>query len=275
MREAPRVLSWREAPADRWIVELTAPAELRAEPDLSSEVVATLPQNELAEAFGDVDPAGEASPREWLLVRAPLEEHVDMMSDKPLQYRDGWLHRAAFRRAPHQLGDKVAALAECESHPFYDAMRLVPPWRGGAPIPPWLVDSLSELQTGKVGGVAMRGRFVVQRPSGAIPERAVAVEARIMTRKQRGRYATLAGALGLLFSSALGVASHVGGWLQGERWDAGPLAWPQLVGWFSIVAIIITPATAGAGYVAHNTRASTVAVVAWINMLLYNDIFGQ
>lgn len=266
---------WGPPPRDRLIVELLTRTELRQDADIHSEVIAELPCGLMVEAFGNIDES-----REWLLVRSPVEDKVDIMSDMPLEYQDGWLRHASVKRAEHQLGDRVAALTAPESHPLFEALRVLPPWRGGpctpgAPLPDWIIAAVSELHTGKIGGVVKEGRYVVQRPSGAMPARLATTHDLLLVPRDRARRTVLAGFIGLAISLAIGLAAHAGAWLRGERHDAGRMAWPQLVGWMSIVAVVLVPLTVMPCYTFANSQGSTMVVVAWINLLLYNDLFGE
>eukprot|EP00929_Paragymnodinium_shiwhaense_P014712 TRINITY_DN122666_c0_g1_i1.p1 TRINITY_DN122666_c0_g1~~TRINITY_DN122666_c0_g1_i1.p1 ORF type:complete len:345 (+),score=60.37 TRINITY_DN122666_c0_g1_i1:58-1092(+) len=262
-------------PPDRVIVELASPAKLLADPEADSEAVLELPAGELLEAFGDVD-----SDREWLLVRSPLEDDVELMSDKPLAYQDGWLHDADVKKTSFQLGDTVTARTESDIHPAFEAMRLVPPWRpgaagGGAPIPDWIRRSVNELYNGKVAGVTKNGRFLVQRPAGAMPERVVTTADFLYTPKERKRRAIAAGIIGLAVSAVIGVSVHGYSWLRGEKFQTGRMSWPNLVGWLCIVSVVVVPFTIWPCYLCSNSQASTVVVVAWLNLLFYNDLFGE
>lgn len=254
------------------LVRLTADAQLYAETDVAAEPLAELSQGELVEAIGDID---EGAHREWLLVRFPLEDQVESMSDKPLAYQNGWLFRASLQRAEHQLGDKVAALVDVSStHPVLGLLRKFPWWKHSGP-PTWMASWVSELYTGKVEGVIQQERFLVQRPAGAMPERIATKTDLLVTPKARARQTATAGLVGLALSTIVGLGAHARAWLRGERPDTGRSAWPQLVGWASICAVLLTPAVALPCYGFANSQASTMCVVAGINLLLYRDLFGE
>ncbi|CAE8635169.1 unnamed protein product, partial [Polarella glacialis] len=154
--------------------------------------------------------AGSSELPEWMLVRAPAEEDIEIMGDKPLEYKDGWLHTpsSSLKVAELQLGDKVAARIDVPSHPVLDSLRALPPFKGGRKLPDWIVASVCELHTGKVGGVVKRGRFLVQRPSGAMPERIATEAAMLQVPKERARRTVLAAILGLGLSTLMGGLLH-------------------------------------------------------------------
>mmetsp|Transcript_9971 Transcript_9971/g.22267 ORF Transcript_9971/g.22267 Transcript_9971/m.22267 type:complete len:307 (-) Transcript_9971:70-990(-) len=260
------------APPSRRIVRLMAPAPLREEADAAAAVVAELPSGELVEAVGDAD-----SELDWLLVRAPMEDEVNAMSDKPLLYQDGWLHGATLEAAEHQLGDKVAARIDPEAHPVVEALKTVLRWQGkpDASPPSWFIASVAELYTGKVAGVVRKGRFLVQRPSGAVPERVTMPPELLIVPRDRARKTALAGLLGFAFAASLGTSLHAIAWLRGEPVSLGRMAWPQLVTWLSISALLLTPGTVGPCIGFANSPASTGCVAAWINLLFYSDLFSE
>lgn len=236
---------------------------------MNSDVLAELPAGELVETMLDV-----SSGAEWFLVRAPLEDEVQAMSDKPLEYRDGWLLRPALDRAEHQLGDSVAARIDVTTHPVVNAMKSLPPWRDSG-VPDWVHASVAELYTGKVTGVTRHGRFLVQRPSGAVPERVASEPEMLLVPKERARLTFRAGLVGFAIAVLAGTAFHGRRWAKGERFDVGKMAWPQLVGWALIGAVFISPLATVPCIIFTNSQGSTALVVAWINLLLYNDYFGE
>mmetsp|Transcript_125908 Transcript_125908/g.350804 ORF Transcript_125908/g.350804 Transcript_125908/m.350804 type:complete len:317 (+) Transcript_125908:71-1021(+) len=254
------------------LARLTAATPLRAEADAAAESLVELQRGELVEAIGDID---DSAFREWLLVRAPLEDKVDSMSDKPLEYCTGWLHWPELEHAEHQLGDKVAARVDvASSHPVLGLLRRLPPWREKGP-PAWVSASVAELYPGSVEGVAQCGRFLVQRPSGALPERLATSAQLLVPPRARLRQTALAGLAGLALSALLGAGAHVRAWSRGEDLRVGRMAWPQFVGWASIAAVFLTPAAVLPCYGFANSQASTACVVACINLLFYNDLFGE
>lgn len=254
----------------RHILQLREPANLLSDADQSSDVLSELASGDLVETASDVDTG-----REWILVRSPLEDRVAGMSETPLQYLDGWLHNAQLERTDVQLGDKVAARVSPDSHPCYDVLRQLPAYRGDASLPAWIVGSVSEHHTGKVGGVLRNGHFLVQRPSGAIPERIGGPRTMLLKPKERKRITGKAAIIGFLLSTTLGVSAHIYSWLRGERYDCGPTAYPQVVGWTSLTATILSPLATIPCYLFANSQASTICVVMGLNLLFYQDLFGR
>lgn len=273
--------SWfrpKEEGPKRHLLRLQAPAQLYREAAESAEVLEEVPAGELLIAVGAPE-AAEPSPQlpEWLLVRVPAEDSIDVMSDKPLQYQDGWVRRPEVELAPLQLGDRVAARMEVHGHPVLNCLRQLPPWKGpdGEALPLWIRASVSELHTGKVDGVVKSGRFLVQRAAGAIPERVAGELDMFIRPKDRARQTFKAAALGLGLAAAFGLAGHTRGWLRGESMDSGRVAWPKLIGWLTLATVFLTPATAMPCFVFANSTGSTTCVVAWINLLLYADLFWE
>lgn len=261
---------------------------LHAEADTAAVEVAELEAGDLVEAAADVDVVRLSPEGGWLLVRSPLEDKVDVMSDKPLQYQEGWLALVpsegmpndgavnagpCLERAEVQLGDRVAARVNVESHPVLDVLKKLPPWQNG--LPGWMVTSVSEIYTGKIGGIVKRGRFVVQRPSGAMPERIATKAALLILPRDRARQTAVAGFIGLGISVALGTAIHAHAWMRGHPVDSGLMAWTPLVGWLTLIVVFITPFAILPCYGFANSQASTACVVAWLNLLLYCDLFSE
>mmetsp|Transcript_63832 Transcript_63832/g.128095 ORF Transcript_63832/g.128095 Transcript_63832/m.128095 type:complete len:109 (-) Transcript_63832:54-380(-) len=108
-----------------------------------------------------------------------------------------------------------------------------------------------------------------------MPERIATSTELMIPPRARLRQTALAGLVGLALSAVLGVGVHAKAWVQGEKFDVGKMAWPQLVGWASIAAFFLTPAATLPCYGFANSQASTACVVACINMLFYNDLFGE
>lgn len=251
---------------------------MHAEPDLASAGPTQLPSGEYIEA--DTKAVEEASGG-WLLVRAPLEDKIQIMSEKPLEYQDGWLHKAPIEDAEFQLGSKVAALVHVPEHPVLEIIKKLPPWNKDG-IPLWMKNSVAELYTGKVFGIVKKrdvddfGRFLVQRPSGSVPERVATTPDLLVGPKVRAKQTCIAGALGLVLAGVIGGGFHAKSWVRGDgEFSRGKFAWPQLVGWFSISALLITPIATWPCYIFANSQASTVCVVCWINLLLYADLFNE
>lgn len=253
-------------------MRLREPAPLLAEAQDGAETLAELPKGELVEAVGLKEASAELP--EWLLVRSPAEEQIEIMSDKPLAYQDGWLSNAPLQPAEYQLGTRVAARVDVNSHPALDLLRQLPWWRGTT-LPDWIVASVAELHKGKIGGVVKNGRYLVQRPAGAMPERVATTAALLITPKERAKRTVLAGFIGLVLSGLFGSAIHAWAWMRGERSDSGRVAWPKLVGWMTLITVILTPAAVLPCFGFANSPASTACVVAWINMLLYSDLFND
>lgn len=257
-------------PPDRVLLRLAAPAQLLADAEETAEVTAELPEGELLEAFRDVDHSAE-----WILVRRSLEDRVDSMSEKPLEYEDGWLRGASVEKAPHQLGDKVAARIEHDEHPAFQLVRLVPPFRNGRPIPKWFETAVLDLNAGKIGGVAQRGRFVVQRPSGAIPERVAVTQDLVVVPRQKAKDAVLWGIIGFVAACFLATGLHCVAWMRGASTDYGRRAWVTLVGWATFVSVFLVPLSIIPCIMFSVSQASVGLMVIWLSMLLYSDLFSD
>ncbi|CAK9002093.1 unnamed protein product, partial [Durusdinium trenchii] len=161
---------WRqeEGPPQR-ILRLTGPVKLYKEA-ASEEVLQDLTSGELLIGVGEEAlQVGSDVANGWLFVRRPTEESVEIMSDKPLEYQDGWIHLpdAPVEMAEHQLGDRLAGRVDVPDHPVTNVLKALPFCRGQE-LPDWIPGSVCELHTGKVGGVLKGGRFLLQRPSGAV-----------------------------------------------------------------------------------------------------------
>lgn len=290
----------------RQILRLTAPARLRAEASAAAEAVASLEAGDLVEASGEFDVVGAPPEGGWLLVRSSLEDKIDVMSDKPLEYQDGWLaiappatdavaaaERASadggeaaedgqpqspagplLERTALQLGDKVAARVHPESHPVLGLLKKVPHWRDNG-LPSWMRIAVAEIYAGRVGGVVQRGRFLIQRPSGAMPERVAVKDERIVVPRERAKETAICGLIGLAASLVIGSIVHARAWMKGDSVDHGLRAWPLLVGWATLVTVFLAPIVAAPCYTFANTQAATVTVVVWMNLLLYNDLFAE
>jgi len=259
----------KDLPPERQIVRLTSPGRLLADASSEAEVVDNIPAGELLEVVG------EASAHvEWLPVRAPLEDKLEVMSEKPLEYQDGWLFEPNFELAEHKLGDKVTVRVDATSHPLLDTLKMLPWWKS-SDLPSWIVASVSELYNGKIHGVVKQGRFMIQRPTGSMPERLATSASMLLVSRQRARQTTYAGLLGLVLSAAFALALHARQWAKGELYDFGRKSLGNLVGWLTLVIVFTTPLSIAPCYVFVNSPASTCCVVVGINMLLYNDIFGE
>ncbi|CAK9002095.1 unnamed protein product, partial [Durusdinium trenchii] len=176
---------WRqeEGPPQR-ILRLTGPVKLYKEA-ASEEVLQDLTSGELLIGVGEEAlQVGSDVANGWLFVRRPTEESVEIMSDKPLEYQDGWIHLpdAPVEMAEHQLGDRLAGRVDVPDHPVTNVLKALPFCRGQE-LPDWIPGSVCELHTGKVGGVLKGGRFLLQRPSGAVPERLMLESSMLLTRK--------------------------------------------------------------------------------------------
>lgn len=257
-------------PPDRVLLRLRAPAQLLADALETAEVTAELPEGELLEAFRDVDHSAQ-----WILVRRSLEDRVDSMSEKPLEYEDGWLFGATLEKAPHQLGDKVAARIKHDEHPAFQILRAVPPWRNGRPVPQWFETAVLDLNAGKIGGVMQRSRFLVQRPSGAIPERVAVESDLIVVPRQKAKQAVLWGILGFVGSCILAGLLHCVAWMRGASMDYGRRAWVTLVGWATFVAVFLVPLSILPCIVFSVSQAATGLTVVWLAVLLYGDLFAE
>jgi hypothetical protein len=254
------------------LVRLSAAAPLLSETDTASAVIAELQAGNLVEAIGDIE---DSNFREWLLVRSPAEEAIDSMSDKPLTYQTGWLHRPELVSAEHQLGDQVVVQVDVSSaHPVLGLLRTILSWRGGV-MPQWIKASVSELHAGKIGGLVKNGRFLVQRPNGAMPERMAARHEALLLPRSHKKQAASAGLVGLVLSVFIGTAAHGYAWLHGDNVQTGRMGYPQLIGWMSLAACVLTPLVTYPCYNFANTQASTIGVVLFINLVFYRDLFGQ
>lgn len=264
----------QELPPTRWLARLDMPAQLRADADSEAELLFELPQGELLQTFRKIEECDAED--EWLLVRAPLEETVEVMSDRPLSYQIGWIHcpTTALKTTRFQLGDKLAARVDVPNHPVVELLKYFPPWRGDK-LPDWVPAMCCELHTGKIGGVVKRGRFMVQRPSGAVPERLTLEAAMLQSPKERARTTVLAALLGLGFSAALGFAIHAWGWAQDKVPKIGVKTWPKLVGWLTIIVLVLSPAAIWPCYAVANSPGATFCAVAGLNMLFYTDLFTE
>jgi len=251
------------------LVRCMAPTDLRREPREAAETLYELPCGELMETFADFTDV----PPEWVLVRRPLENDIEVMSDKPLLYEAGWLQNAQIERAEYQLGEKVCVKVEARSHILLDMARKMPIWKTA--LPGWLTESLAEVYSGKVAGVVQQGRFMIQRPSGAIPERFALEDNFIMRRRQVAKR-TLAGvAMGAVVATALGFLGHSLAWCGGAPLDSGLKGWPRLVGWLTIGTVFITPGSYLACYIFTTSQMAAAALVVWLDMLMYKDLFGE
>lgn len=251
-------------------MRLTGNARLLQEAKLNAEEIEELRAGELLE----VVTAEGTLESEWLHVRSPTEEQIEIMSDKPLNYQVGWLHKAALEAAEHQLGERVAARIDIPNHPVLDIVKKLPPWQHRGELPSWMGASVAELHPGFIGGVVRGGKFLVQRPSGAMPERIATTADLIVVPKERLRRTVIAAGLGLALSCLIGSATHLKEWRSGESSDLGRVSWPKLVGWLSIVVLVLTPAAIVPCFGFVNSPASTTCAVAFINLLLYSDLFS-
>lgn len=267
---------WRPQPQDTTqamqLVRLSAAAPLLSEADVASAAITELQAGDLVEAVGDIE---DSNFREWLLVRSPGEEAIDSMSDKPLAYQTGWLHQPELDSAEHQLGDKVVVQVDTSSaHPVLGLLRTMLSW-WGREMPPWIKATVSELHAGKIGGLVKNGRFLVQRPCGAMPERMAARPEAIMHPSSHKKQAALAGSVGLVLSVFIGTAAHGYAWLHGDAVQSGRMGYPNLIGWMTLVTCLLTPLVTLPCYNFANTLASTAGVVLFINLVFYCDLFGQ
>jgi len=243
--------------------------EIRADCHATAVVLHELPPGELVEAYWDL----EAKP-EWLLVRRPLEDNIEVMSDKPLLYEAGWIHNPKLERAKFQLGENVSVRVDQNSLFALEMARKMPFWSADA-LPAWLTSSFAEVNGGKIAGIVQQDRFMVQRPSGAIPER-LAVEADVIMRRRQLAKRTAVGALvGALAATALGFAGHTLAWAQGAPIDRGTKGWPKFIGWVTVTTVFINPAAYAACFSFATSQMGTAALVVWLDMLLYQDLFGE
>lgn len=255
------------------IIRLTSPARLSVEADADSEELATLPMGEFVQAIGEVD--GER--HEWLLVRTSNQSQVNSMGEDPLTYVDGWVQWASFDVAPHQLGDRVAACVDVPEHPVLGLIEKLPPFKseGKAGLPRWMHASVCEYHVGKVQSVVQGGRLLIQRPSGAVPERIATTPDLLLVSRARFKKACFSGFIGFIGATAIGVVLHLSAWASGRDMNRGVMAWPQLVGWLTISTIFLSPLSVVPCFVFTNSQASTAAVVCWIDLMLYADLFTE
>ncbi|CAK9002089.1 unnamed protein product, partial [Durusdinium trenchii] len=217
---------WRqeEGPPQR-ILRLTGPVKLYKEA-ASEEVLQDLTSGELLIGVGEEAlQVGSDVANGWLFVRRPTEDMV-----------------RAVEMAEHQLGDRLAGRVDVPDHPVTNVLKALPFCRGQE-LPDWIPGSVCELHTGKVGGVLKGGRFLLQRPSGAVPERLMLESSMLLTRKDRRRNTAIAAALGLVFATVVGASIHLREWLRGQT-QLGRKTWPQLLVWLLYAPVLVTPATA-------------------------------
>ncbi|CAL1143025.1 unnamed protein product [Cladocopium goreaui] len=175
--------------------------------------------------------------------------------------------------AAHQLGDRLAGRVDVPDHPVINLLKSLPPFKG-SPLPDWIPGSVCELHTGKVGGVLKGGRFLLQRPAGAVPERLALESEMLLTHKERRRSTAIAATLGVAFAALVGVSLHLREWLRGQT-EVSRKTWPQLGVWLLYAPVLVTPASALPCYGLSNSPGSTFCVVAAINLLFYSDLFSE
>lgn len=260
-----------------------------------------LAEGDLVETASGIDIFATPPEGGWLLVRAPQEDRLDVMSDKPLAYKDGWIAlgpvadgsaeqvisdsdavstssatadmRSIVEPAELQLGQKVAALVIPETHPVLQNLKKLPMYKDG--LPEWMKNCVAELYTGRISGVAMRGRFVLQRPSGAMPERIATAYAKFLLPRRRFKKTAVAGILGFFLSIAIGTSIHGWGWMHGVSYEFGRMAFVPYIQWLTLITVFLTPLAIIPCYIFANSEAATCCVVAFINMLLYHDLFAD
>lgn len=246
------------------------------EANLTAELLKELPSGELLVAAGEpaLKVAGGDGGEPWLWVQSPTEETVEIMSEKPLEYEEGWIHvpDAGLEVATHQLGDRLTGRVDVPDHPVTNLVKQLPFFQG--PLPDWIPHSVCELHDGKVGGVLKGGRFLLQRPSGAVPERLVLEGNLLLTRKERRKHTAWAATLGVAFAGLVGLGFHTREYLRGTT-EVSRKTWPQLGVWLLYAPVLITPATALPCYGLSNSPGSTFCVVAAINLLFYSDLFSE
>merc|ERR1712151_24361 len=101
-------------------------------------------------------------------------------------------------------------------------------------LPTWLLSSVSEFHTGKIEGVVKEGRYLLQRPSGAIPERLALTPDFLLPPKARARKTGVAAILGLAIACVMGTVNHAFFWISGETFTFGKFAWSSLAGWIML-----------------------------------------
>merc|ERR1712216_752755 len=171
-------------------------------------------------------------------------------------------------------GDKVAARVESTTHPVLEFMRFLPMWRE-APLPKLMLEAVSEFHTGKIGGVVKKGRFLVQRPSGAIPERIAAEVEFLLVPRQRKRRTALSAFIGMVSALCLGTAMHSWKWLHGRPMDQGRFAWVNLVGYTTIVVVFLTPLMTWPCYSFSISLLSTATSIECLDLLFYFDLLTE
>jgi len=248
------------------LLRLDKPAQLFTDTD-EHEVLAEVPDGEFVEAFGDTE-------SEWLLVRRSLEDdNIDVMSDSPLRYQDGWLHHADLSVTEHQIGDRVTARTQFPEHPLLDLAKALPHWKGNAPG--WLYASVAEMHTGKIGGILQGGRYLVQRPSGAIPERIAQEPELLITPRERAKRTTIAGLLGFLVATTVGTCAHARCWARGESSEHGRSAAILLLGWLTVSVVFVTPGTLFPAFLLAVSPLTSFNSALLLNLLLYVDLMGE
>merc|ERR1712217_926514 len=103
----------------------------------------------------------------------------------------------------------------------------------------------------------MGGRFLLQRPSGAIPERLALTTEFLVPPRDRKRYTGIAALIGLGISVIIGVGAHARYWIRGERFSAGTYNYTNFSAWLIFTALIITPLTAWPCYIFTNSTGAT------------------
>merc|ERR1712194_318717 len=110
---------------------------------------------------------------------------------------------------------------------------------------------------------------------GAIPER-IATEAELLvTPRRRFKLIALSALVGLVWAAALSTILHAKKWIQGRPTDQGRFAWVNLVSYITLATVFMTPLCLGPCYNFSISMLSTATSVAFLNMLLYCDLFSE
>jgi len=287
---------WRKPEeTPRQLLRVKALVIVRAEASHDSDELNTLAEGDLVETASGIDITVSTPEGGWLLVRVPLEDRLDVMSDKPLSYQDGWVaigpdssgeqgisdsgavanateSKATLVPAELQLNQKVAAIVTPETHPVLQALEKYIYKEG---VPQWMKTSVAELYTGRIAGVAIRGRFVLQRPSGAMPERIATAYAKFLLPRRRFKRTAVAGIIGFFLSISIGCGLHGLDWMHGISFEIGRSAAVPLIQWLTLITVFLTPLAIIPCFIFANSEAATCCAVAFMNLLLYNDLFAN
>lgn len=258
------------------ILELQEDAHLYKEPgDDSGASSESIKGGELVLARSDLIvrlPDAQDSP--WIFVHVPKDTEIKSMSDVPLTYEDGWLKRNLLVETPWKTGERAAVTApDPPEHPFFYMLRVLPQWRDG--VPKWLHNTCAEHFPGKVYGTMVGGEIVVQRPSGAIPERLAAPYLELLRPRDRAKIVAKSTGLGLLSASlVVGVAYGYMSYDRERRGQRG-LTWHGYVQWLGFSTLFLTPFAYFPCFIFCMTPFGTTSFIFWANAMLFYDLFHE